>query len=361
MKPVKIFHKGLGLLLVSLMSNLLIGPALSYGKETMVKQHKKIVIAHRGASGYLPEHTLAAKAMAYAMGADYLEQDLVMTRDKKIIVLHDHHLDAVTNVKDIFPDRHRKDGRYYVIDFTLAEIQTLSVSERFHWKDGKKIAVFLNRFPLGKSDFKIHTFEDEIELVQGLNISTGRNVGIYPEIKSPAFHKSEGQDISRAVLKVLKAYGYSRKSDRVYLQCFDPVELKHIHDDLLPEMGMELKLVQLLEYTQEYIPFLSQKGMKDLAKFADGIGPDKDMLVLTQSSPDALQITPLVKAAHDAGLEIHPYTFRREKEIIPAYAKSYEDLLDIFFFQVGVDGVFTDFTDLTVNFLKEKNKDAPTK
>ena len=143
---------------------------------------KKLVIAHRGASGYLPEHTIAAKAMAYAQGADYIEQDLVMTKDDHLVVLHDRHLDTVTDVASVFPGRERNDGRFYVIDFTLDEIRQLAVSERFELEDGVTIPVFEDRFPLWKSSFRVHTFSEEIELIQGLNQSTGKNVGLYPEM-----------------------------------------------------------------------------------------------------------------------------------------------------------------------------------
>ncbi|HBY9780905.1 TPA: glycerophosphodiester phosphodiesterase, partial [Klebsiella pneumoniae] len=148
----------------------------------------KMVIAHRGASGYLPEHTLPAKAMAYAQGADYLEQDLVMTKDDRLVVLHDHYLDRVTDVAQRFPQRARKDGRFYAIDFTLDEIKSLKFTEGFEPKNGKNVQTYPGRFPMGKSDFRIHTFEEEIEFVQGLNHSTGKNIGIYPEIKAPWFH-----------------------------------------------------------------------------------------------------------------------------------------------------------------------------
>lgn len=132
--------------------------------------NEKIVIAHRGASGYLPEHTLPAKAMAYAQGADYLEQDLVMTKDDNLVVLHDHYLDRVTDVADRFPDRARKDGRYYAIDFTLDEIKSLKFTEGFDIENGKKVQTYPGRFPMGKSDFRVHTFEEEIEFVQGLSL-----------------------------------------------------------------------------------------------------------------------------------------------------------------------------------------------
>jgi glycerophosphoryl diester phosphodiesterase len=316
---------------------------------------KKLVIAHRGASGYLPEHTLAAKAMAYAQGADYIEQDLVMTRDDELVVLHDRHLDTVTNVSQLYPERHRDDGRYYVIDFTLDEIRQLSVFERFEMKDGVATPVFENRFPLGKSFFRVHTFAEEIELVQGLNISTGKSIGLYPEIKSPAFHRDEGKDISTAVLNVLQQYGYEEKTDKVFLQCFDHAELLRIHDELMLAMNIALPLVQLMGTSEEYHWMLNEAGMQRLAATVDGIGPSAYLLIRPESTESDIKATKLLEFAHAAGLQVHPYTFRRERNQMPPFAKDFEDFLDIFFNQIGVDGVFTDFPDLAVDFLESEN------
>jgi glycerophosphoryl diester phosphodiesterase len=313
-----------------------------------------LVIAHRGASGYLPEHTIAAKAMAYAQGADYLEQDLVMTKDDQIVVLHDHHLDTVSDVAEVYPDRHRDDGRFYVIDFTLDEIRRLSVFERFELNDGVSSPVFAGRFPHGLSTFRVHTFAEEIELIQGLNTSTGQSVGLYPEIKSPRFHHDEGKDIASAVLDTLKNYGYQRKTDKVFLQCFDPVELQRIHNELMPEREMAVRLVQLISTSEQFESLLNAKGMMRIASFADGIGPSMLLLVREDSTQTNLKLSGLVELAHDAGLLVHPYTFRREADQIPPFAKDYEDLLRIFFDEVGVDGVFTDFPDLTVRFLEAR-------
>jgi len=144
---------------------------------------RPLVVAHRGASGYLPEHTLAAKAYAHALGADFLEQDLVLTKDDVPVVLHDVHIDTVTDVAKQFPARKRADGRFYALDFTLAELKQLRVTERFNAKTGAP--VFAKRFPAGLSEFHISTLEEELQLIQGLNRSTGRVVGIYPEIKQP--------------------------------------------------------------------------------------------------------------------------------------------------------------------------------
>ena len=327
---------------------------------------KKVVIAHRGSSGYVPEHTLEAKAMAFAYGADYLEQDLVMTKDDKIVVLHDPHLDRVTDVQDRFPGRERKDGRFHAIDFTLEEIRSLFVLERYKVsKDGKRTAVFPKRFPLGKSRFKVHTFEEEIEFIQGLNHSTGKNVGIYPEIKRPEFHLEEGKDISKAVLTVLKKYGYTKKSDAVYLQVFGFDELKRIHDVVMPSLDMDVKVVFLIGSGKKYAWTSSTEGMGKVAKYADGIGPDIGMIVPKKTKRGELKITGFVKYAHAAGLVVHPYTFRIEEDAIPGYAKDFDDLLDIFYNQADIDGCFTDFPDRVIGLvtesvtIKNAHKNAP--
>lgn len=335
-----------------------------------VVAQEKIVIAHRGASGYLPEHSLPAKAMAHAMGADFIEQDLVLTRDDRLVVLHDLILGLVTDVARVFPDRRRDDGHFYVIDFTLAEIRQLALTERLVNKDGRFLPRFPGRFPPGQSSFHVSTFEEEIELIQGLNRSTGRNVGIYPEIKSPAFHRQAGRDLSRAVLGVLKAYGYTARDDRIYLQCFDPEELRRLRRELLPELGMDIKLVQLIAETKWKTTLVYQDGqtvpynydwmqspgaMTKIATYADGIGPWIGMVVTKTSTREKLSFSHIVQEAHEAGLVVHPYTFRIEKESLPPYAADLEDLLDIFCFQAGVDGVFTDFPDRAVNFLRKKD------
>jgi len=334
---------------------LIMGSACSTSGELtnqIEPEARTLVIAHRGASGYLPEHTLAAKAMAYAQGADYIEQDLVMTSDDRLVVLHDRYLDTVTNVAQQFPGRGRDDGRYYVIDFTLEEIQKLSVSERFESKNGNEAAVFADRFPLWKSSFRVNTLEEEIELVQGLNKATGRSVGIYPEIKRPAFHLEEGKDISAATLAVLKRYGYAAMSDAVFLQCFDAAELQRIDATLMPQMDMHIPLVQLMDTSAQYDWMLRADGMQRVAAYAEGIGPSVRLLIAPDSVPGDIKFTALVENAHAAGLAVHPYTFRRERDQMPPFSKDYNDFLRLFVEEAGVDGVFTDFPDLTVEYLE---------
>lgn len=330
----------------------------------------QLIIAHRGASGYLPEHTLEAKVLAHAMGADYIEQDVVMTQDNQLVVLHDLTLDRTTNVAELYPGRQRDDGQFYVIDFTLAELRQLSISEGFSREPDNDaiLAVFPELFPLWQARFQIHTLAEELELIQELNAGSGRNVGIYTEIKSPWFHHLEGKDLSSAVLSTLKHYGYISKNDKVYLQSFDFNELKLIHDELLDELEMDLKLVQLIAETEwqetfeidsngQLVPFeydwmLSNEGIGRLSEYVEGIGPNIGMIINPDSTPDNIMSTDLVANAHNAGLEVHAYTFRADPGALPPYARNFTHMLELFFLTQNVDGVFTDHPDKAVDFLR---------
>jgi glycerophosphoryl diester phosphodiesterase len=302
-----------------------------------IQKNKKVVIAHRGASGYLPEHTLPAKAMAYAMGADYLEQDIVLSKDDIPIVIHDIHLETVTDVAKKFPMKKRNDGRFYVIDFTFVELKQLNVSERFDPATNK--AVFSNRFPVFTATFKLHSLQEEIEFIQGLNKSTGKNMGIYPEIKEPEFHKKEGKDISKIVLEVLNDYGYKTKKDNCMLQCFDAKELKRIRN----QFKSELFLVQLME-------FKSDEKLEEIATYADGIGPWVPQIIKGKENGKWL-ITNLVANAHKLNLKVHAYTFRADQL---GDFDSFEALLQVALYEANVDGVFTDFPDKAVAFINKK-------
>lgn len=333
--------------------------------------YNKLIIAHRGASGYLPEHTLESKALAFGQGAPYLEQDLVMTKDNQLVVIHDHFLDGLTDVAVKFPKRARKDGRYYVVDFTLDEIKSLEMTENFKTENGKQIQVYPGRFPMWKSNFAIHTFEEEIEFIQGLEKSTGKEIGIYPEIKAPWLHHQEGKDIAVAALKVLKKYGYTDRDSRVYLQTFDYNELKRIKTELLPEMGMDIKLVQLVAYTDwheteemnakgEWVNYdydwMFKKGaMSEIAKYADGVGPGWYMLIDDENSKKGdIKLTDMVEDLKGTGMEVHPYTVR--KDALPAYVDNVDQMYDVLLNQTGATGLFTDFPDLGVNFVKNYKK-----
>jgi glycerophosphoryl diester phosphodiesterase len=300
-----------------------------------------VVIAHRGASGYLPEHTLEAKALAFGLGADYLEQDVVATRDRELVVLHDLYLDDVTDVARVFPGRGRSDGRHYVIDFDLAELRKLTVSERR--QPGTAAPRFPNRFPIEKGAFRIATLDEELELIAGLNRSTGRAVGIYPEVKSPRWHREHGVDLAAMTVAKLDAHGYRDESSPAFLQCFDATELRRIRTDL----GCPLKLVQLVGPESEYARLLDEDGLAGVAGYAAALGPSYEQLVTGGENPRAdPRPARLVDAARRAGLRLHPYTFRRD--VLPPFAPSFERLLEFFFVAVRVDGVFCDHPDIAV-------------
>ncbi|MDO4676583.1 MAG: glycerophosphodiester phosphodiesterase [Anaerobiospirillum succiniciproducens] len=330
----------------------------------------KVIVAHRGASAYLPEHTLESKALAYTMGVKYIEQDLAMTKDDRLVVVHDHFLDRVTDVAEKFPNRARKDGRYYVIDFTLDEIKTLNFTEGFEIKDGKRVQGYPNRFPMFTSVFKIHTLEEEIEFIQGLNKTMGRDIGLYVETKAPWFHKQEGKDISKATLEVLKKYGYTTKDSNVIFQTFDYPDLKYVVDTLMPKMGMKLKTVMLLGYNDwnetyelkdgKWVPFdfnylLDPKNFPEVSKYATGLGPTYAMLFdLEKTKKGNIVVNDFVKNAHLNGMMVHPYTVRADA--LPEYASNVDELFKAILIDADADGVFTDFPDLGVAFLEKQAK-----
>ncbi|WGH74743.1 glycerophosphodiester phosphodiesterase [Tenacibaculum tangerinum] len=300
-----------------------------------INMKQKIVIAHRGASGYLPEHTMEAKAMAYTMNSDYIEQDLVLSKDNVPVVIHDIYLDDVTDVAEKFPERKREDERFYVIDFTFEELQKLNVTERFNPKTGAQI--YPNRFPKGKGNFKLHSLQQEIALIQGLNASTGKNIGIYPEIKNPEFHHQQKKDIAKITLKILADYGYKTKNDKCMFQCFDAKELERVRK----ELKSELFLVQLMEFPEE-----TQK-LNHFATYADGIGPWYKQ-ILHKKIGNQWQFTALVKEAHELKLQVHPYTFRADQ--LDEFS-SFEEMMQVVLFEANADGGFTDFPDKMVQFL----------
>jgi glycerophosphoryl diester phosphodiesterase len=320
--------------------------AAAFAAET-----KPLVIAHRGASGYLPEHTLAAKAYAHALGADYLEQDLVLTKDDVPVVLHDIHVDTVTDVATRFPGKKRADGRYYALDLTLAELKQLRVSERFN--AATKAPVYPQRYPsaMAASDFRIPTLEEELQLIQGLNRSTGRKAGIYPEIKQPKWHRDQGHDISAIVLPILRRHGYATKADACFVQCFELAEVRRIRT----ELGWQGRLVMLIEGRArgddgtDYHQLCTAAGLKELAAIADGIGPAISRIV-TWSSATVKKFTDLVKNAHEAKLVVHPYTIRVDD--LPRNCPSVGELHAALFREAGADGAFSDFTDVTLAWAK---------
>jgi len=314
---------------------------------------RPIVIAHRGASGYLPEHTVAAKVLAHAQGADYLEQDVVLSRDNVPIVFHDLTLEEITDVRERYPGRARADGHWYVLDLTLAELKTLTVRERDR---ASGAPTYPRRFQERSVPFSIVTLEEELALIRGLNAVTGRRAGIYTEVKSPAWHREQERDLSPIVLDTLARFGYRRADDPAYLQCFDAEELQRIRGAL----GSQLRLVQLIgenawaESDTDYDQLRTARGLEAVAGYADAIGPWIPQVARWPAPGGAAEVTALTASAHQHGLAVHPYTFRSDD--LPAGAPDAAAVHRALFDTAGVDGLFSDFPDQTRAYLESRRR-----
>jgi glycerophosphoryl diester phosphodiesterase len=311
-------------------------------------RHNFLVIAHRGASGYLPEHTLSGTAMAHEMGVDYIEQDVVLSRDGELVVLHDLYLDAVTDVAERFPGRQRDDGHFYAIDFDLAEIRSLRVRKRPRHDEDPALA---GRSPADSAVDHVPTLREMITLIQSLNESTGRDIGIYVEPKSPRWHEQEGRNVMAETVRVLDEFGYCSRDDRAYLQSFDKDALKYAREVL----QCDLKLTQLIgendwrESPCNFDYLRSEAGLAEIACFADGIGPWLPQVV-DLSGERMGRPTGLVEAAHRHGLPVHAYTLRADQ--VPIEIGTLDAAMDLLLKQLQLDGVFTDHPDQVIRYLE---------
>ncbi len=297
----------------------------------------KLVIAHRGASAYLPEHTREAKVLAFGQGADYLEQDVVAARDGTLLVLHDIFLDDVTDVARCYPERRRDDGRFYAVDFDVAELGCLSIRERR--RAGSDEPLYPERFGDDAMQFRIVTLDEELRLIRELNRVTGRAVGIYPEIKRPDWHHAHGIDLAARLLETLDAAGYREPEDPAFVQCFEAAELERCRR----ELGCRLRLVQLVESGPQAEALLAPEGLERAAAYADVVAPSFARIA-TPTAGGGLLPAPWLEALPSSGLGLHAYTFRRER--VPPEIASLEALLAAYF--PLVDGLFCDHPDVAV-------------
>lgn len=316
-----------------------------------------VVIGHRGASGYRPENTLAAFELAILMGADYLELDLVPTEDGVLVVRHENELSATTDVADHpeFADRRTTklidglsvDG-WFTEDFTLAEIQTLRAVERLPDVRPANTAY--------DGQFQIPTLDEVLDL------AIESEVGIYPEIKHSTYFDSIGLSLEEPLVAALIASDLDDADDAVFIQSFEIANLREL-DRLIDVRLVQLILEAGAPYDVavsgeglNYADMITPAGLREVVTYADGIGPDKDLVIPRGALGSLGGSTTLVRDAHDAGLLVHPYTFRAENEFLPMDLRSSDDPAEPgdlaaeleAFLSVGVDGLITDNPDVAV-------------
>jgi glycerophosphoryl diester phosphodiesterase len=317
-----------------------------------------LIIGHRGASGYRPEHTLASYELAARMGADYIEPDLVSTKDHILIARHENDITGTTDVVDHpeFADRKATktiDGQaitgWFSEDFTLAEIKTLHAKERL--PDVRQHnTIYDDLYP-------IPTFAEILALRASLSRELGRTIGVYPETKHPTYFRGIGLDLETPLVATLRKAGLADRNAPVFIQSF---ELKNLAL-LRTTYHVTNKLVFLTSSsgspygdTRSYADLISPAGLAIVAKTADGIGPDKLQIIPRDPAGNLSTPTTLVGDAHAAGLLVHPYTFRAENQFLPANLHTgtdpagYGRILDELntYLNTGIDGFFTDQADI---------------
>jgi glycerophosphoryl diester phosphodiesterase len=320
------------------------------------RQAEPLVIAHRGASGYRPEHTLAAYGLGVRMGADYVEPDLVSTKDGVLVARHENEISTTTDVasRPEFAGRRTTkaiDGvpttGWFTEDFTLAELRTLRARER--------IPELRQRNTIYDGRYRVPTFQQVINLTRRLSRRLGRPIGIYPETKHPTYFRSIGLPLERPLVRILRRNGLDRRRARVFVQSFETGNLSRL------DRRLDVRLIQLFG-APDATPFgesgtygemATDAGLRRIAGYADGVGPSKDYIVPRDGTGASLPPTDFVRRAHRAGLLVHPYTFRNENSFLPLELRSgpnpaaYGNALAEYdqFYALGVDGVFSDNPD----------------
>jgi glycerophosphoryl diester phosphodiesterase len=379
-----------------------------------------IVIGHRGASGFRPEHTLESYKLAIEQGADFIEPDLVVTKDGVLIARHEPALailnaDGSVNLSNTTTDVYKRpefasrlktvtlDGTkvtgWFAEDFTLAEIKQLRAVERLSFRD--------HSFD---GQLEIPTLTEIINLVKDVEAKTGKKIGIYPETKHPTYTLQEAtyvgtttkinRNLGQILIDTLKANNFTDPS-RIFIQSFEVGNLKELHDVIMPKAGVDIPLVQLLDASdidingkiiesrpydfvvsgdkRTYGDLRTAEGLAEVAKYADGIGPWKRMIVsvkgtdadgdgkaddvnkdgvVNDADKTTLAPTTLVQDAHKAGLVVHPYTFRSESQYLAADYKGNLELEIQQFYQLGVDALFSDFPN-TADKVRDQLRDNP--
>lgn len=318
-------------------------------KDAIMPAAKPIIIAHRGASGERPEHTLASYTLAIEQGADFIEPDLVMTKDGELVARHENNIADTTDVagRPEFEDRKTtktidgvKTTGWFTEDFTLAELKTLRAKERLP---------MLRRGNMQyDGQFEVPTLREVIALAKSAAITRGRPVGIYPETKHPSYFAAIGLPLEAKLVAELKEAGWDRADAPVFIQSFEVNNLKAL------AKLTKARLIQLLDAEggpadqarPSYAAMITPEGLKEIATYAAGIGPAKALVVKNDGT-----VMPLVADAHAAGLKVHPWTFRAENFFLPAglraginpagHGRLEEEISR--HLAAGVDGFFTDY------------------
>jgi glycerophosphoryl diester phosphodiesterase len=388
------FFLGSALLLLSCNSDSKIELTQESAKYPTLTGANPIVVAHRGASGYLPEHTIESYTKAIEMGADFIEPDLVMTKDGFLVVRHEPMLSGTTNVADIPAFTSKKstknvDGAtvtdWFVSDFTLAEIKQLKAKQ-----------ALAERSQQYNNLYAIPTFVEVIALAKQKSVQLGRTIGIYPETKHPSFHEALNLKITDKLLEVLTAEGWNNALSPVYVQSFEVSNLQYIRSK------SSVKIIQLLSCydvalngdliftvpqgeaisdgkpydwhlkgdARDYGFFRTQAGLDFVKTYADGIGPWKPFIIsykgtdvnndgkaddinadgkVNDADKEALSPSTLITDAHKKGLQVHAYTFRNEGRRLLRNYNNNPILEYKAFYKLGLDGVFSDFTDEAIH------------
>jgi glycerophosphoryl diester phosphodiesterase len=390
----------LSIFLATIVIGLLAAPALAESRREPPRT--PIIIGHRGASGYLPEHTLESYALAIELGADFIEPDLVMTKDGHLIARHEPNIINTTDVRtrSEFASRKRTeviDGfaeeDWFASDFTLAEIKTLRAVQAF----GERPQQFNGRF-------EIPTLEEVIDLAKRKSAEKGRAIGIYPETKHPTYHRSIGLPLERKLVRVLRAAGWDRRDAPVFIQSFEQSNLKELRrmtrirlvqlvdaNDVNPDGTLDFTAPfdRPFDWTASGDPtllarrfdfFVTDAGLQEIRTYADGIGPWKRYIVSTaaivltsdgkvgdangdgrvdEADLKLLPPTTLIQRAHAQGLLVHTWTFRNEQRRLPSDYQGNPVNEYLRFYELGIDGVFSDFADtaLAARVLFELSRD----
>jgi glycerophosphoryl diester phosphodiesterase len=349
-------------------------PTFMQNRRTAAAKAAPVVIGHRGACGYVPEHTLTSYFIAMQDGVDYVEPDLVMTKDRVLVARHENEIGGTTDVaqRPEFADRRARktiDGMvhdgWFTEDFTLAELKTLRARERI-----PQIRPGNTRFD---GQFQIPTFEEILALVDGvqkqremnakqLGHPVPRRIGVYPETKHPTYFQGIGLPMEELLVKTLHHHGYKGRDGLAIIQCFEVANLQAMRK------MTELPIVQLMEaeggpydfvakgVKRTYHEMTTPAGLAEVATYATGIGPHKLQVIPLKADGTLDEPSPLLQNAHAAGLHVHAYTFRAENQFLPKDLRSDADphhLGDLqseleVYLQAGLDGFFTDHADYGV-------------